>query len=108
MLNIFALGILLIELYFQNSIEQLRTAQDPPMDMDAPGRTRSVIAKRLIDGQKVYQERGLQYEKAVQRCIFCDPDQDSSTLNDEGLRRAVDENVVALLEEDLRAFDDLC
>jgi hypothetical protein len=104
-LVIFALGITLIELCFKKPIEDLRTID--PLDANGAvnGLTRFSIAKRLLDNREIYQKTGARYEIAVRRCIFCDFDQQCSTLDDKQFQRAFYEDVVVLLEEALMAFN---
>jgi hypothetical protein len=104
-LVIFALGITLIELCFRKPIEDLRTTD--PLDDNGTinGLTRLSIAKRLLDGREIQQRTGDRYETAVRRCIFCDFDQQCSTLDDKQFQSAFYEDVVVLLEEALMAFN---
>jgi hypothetical protein len=103
---IFTLGLILIELCFGRSIDDLYSEGDRlPVDGNKlSGITRQSIASRLIRDGKILDERGPSYETAVRRCIYCSFDQRADTLEDEGLRRAMYEDVVALLEEELQAF----
>jgi len=106
---IFTIGLLLIELCFGKSIEQLRSATDfLPANGMPDGLTRLSTAKRLLDAREIFQRRGERYEEAVSRCIFCEFGRRSTySLEDEGFRRVVDEKMVALLEDDLRAFNNV-
>jgi len=64
--SVFDLGVLLIELYYNKSLEQMQT----PEDLDDNGKvnayTSLVTANRLIP--EVYAEAGVRYGHAVRRC----------------------------------------
>lgn len=99
--SIFDLGILLIELCFNKSLEQLREPED--LNNGKPNAyTDFSTANRLI--QSVYNEAGNRYGDAVRRCIRCDFDQREETFESNEFRQAVYHRVVAPLEDDLRDF----
>ena len=103
--TLFALGIVLIELCLGQTIDMLRSPQDP---LDAEGNANSVTdfctAKRLMEGA-VYREGGTRYGDVVRRCIFCDFDQRQTDMDNETFRQAVYDGVIAPLEDDLRGFE---
>ena len=103
--TIFALGIVLIELCLEKRLEDLSA----PADFNADG-TKHVAsdfftATRVLD--QVYDKAGTRYGDAVRRCIRCEFDQRKTTLDDAAFCRAVHDNVVAVLEEDVRQFFNL-
>ena len=99
--SMFDLGILLIELCFNKSLEELREPED--LDNGKPNAyTDFSTANRLI--QLVYNEAGNRYGDAVRRCIRCEFDQREETFESDGFRQAVYQRVVAPLEDDLRDF----
>ena len=101
--TIFRLGTILIELCLGQTLESLRSAQDP---LDANGRmnilTEWSTATRLIND--VAMEAGHRYGDAVRRCVFCDFDQRSSSLDNGEFRQALYNGVVAPLEDVWRDF----
>ena len=100
--TLFTLGILLIELCFENSIEDLQL----PCDLDCsntPG-VAWCTAQRLLDEKKLEFKIGPGYQDIVRRCIWCDFDQGKSNLDDRDLQRAVFEKVVVPLEEILQVL----
>jgi hypothetical protein len=103
--TIFALGIALIELCFGKVIEDLRTDEKLGEDGLLNDLTQLSIARRLLEEREIHDRAGTRYEDAVRRCIFCEFDQHSNTLEKSEFRRAVFEKVVTLLEEDLTAFN---
>lgn len=102
--TLFTLGILLIELLYGKSIEELQC----PRDLDCEG-TPGVAwctAERLIEDEIEY-EAGPRYLDAVRRCIRCDFNRKVSSLDDEDFQRAVFDGVVAPLEKTLQQFTSL-
>ncbi|KAI4690174.1 uncharacterized protein J4E84_004356 [Alternaria hordeiaustralica] len=100
--TLFTLGILLIELCFEKSIEDLQL----PCDLDCsntPG-VAWCTAQRLLDEKKLEFKIGPGYQDIVRRCIWCDFDQGKSNLDDRDLQRAVFEKVVVPLEEILQVL----
>ncbi|KAF2801194.1 hypothetical protein K505DRAFT_412465 [Melanomma pulvis-pyrius CBS 109.77] len=95
--TLFALGVLLIELYYGKALEELRE----PTDTSGPVADWNT-ADRLVD--TLYSEAGFRYASAVRRCIRCDFDCRESDLSDDKFKEAVYTGVVMLLEEDLKAF----
>lgn len=101
--TLFALGVVLIELSLGRSIESLRDSEDPLGFDGSPNvHTTWHTANRLIDA--VYDENGKRYGDAVRRCINCDFDMKSTTLDDEVFSQAVYNGVVAQLEDDVKDF----
>lgn len=104
---LFELGLLLIELCFRKSIDDLYVVEKDRLPANKnrfTGSTRQRIAHRLIKEGRILDERGPNFETAVRRYIYCDLDQRTDDLEDYGFWRALDEKVVALLEEELEAF----
>lgn len=102
--SLFTLGILLIELLYGKSIEELQS----PRDLDCQG-TPGVVwctAVRLIE-EEIEYEAGPRYLDAVRRCIRCDFDRKDSSLDSEEFQQAVYIKVVAPLEKTLEQFNSL-
>jgi hypothetical protein len=101
--TIFSLGVLLIELWYGTSIEELQI----PTDMDRGGTTGVVwcTAERLVT--EIAFQAGIKYSEAVRRCIRCDFDRRDVDLDDEGFQQTVYNGVVALLEKTLKDFNSL-
>jgi hypothetical protein len=99
--TLFTLGVLLIELWYGRSIEELQT----PSDLNCSG-TPGVTwctAERLVENEIEF-EAGKRYSDAVRRCIRCDFDRRDVNLDDEGFQGCVYEGVVGGLETTLRQF----
>ena len=98
--SIFALGVVLIELCFGRTLEDLREAQDE----EACGVANAdyVAARRLSD--IIYKQEAGRYSDAVRRCIRCEFDQTTANLDDVAFRRAVYRGVIAPLEDISREF----
>ena len=100
---IYNLGILLIEIYLGQTLESLRTEEDP---LDHNGQANILTdlstAMRLVDN--IYSLAGTGYGDAVRRCLRGDFDSRCTDLNDESFRQAVYEKVVEPLEEDVKNF----
>nr|POF20020.1 hypothetical protein CFP56_52269 [Quercus suber] len=101
--TVFALGILLIELCMETSFYELqKSAGDLNPDGSKHVASDVVTANRMLD--KVYAKFGARYGDAVRRCILCEFDQRQTSLEDEAFRRAVYDNVVTVLDEEVRQF----
>jgi hypothetical protein len=100
--TLFTLGVLLIELLYGKSIEELQK----PRDLDCQGTPGAVwcTAERLID-EELALEAGQLYSDAVRRCIRCDFNRQSSSLDDQDFQQAVYSGVVAPLEKTLQRFN---
>lgn len=100
--TLFTLGILLIELLYGEAIEDLQT----PRDLDSHGTPGTVwcTADRLIEEEIAFQAGPL-YADAVRRCIRCDFNKPSSSLEDQDFQQAVFDGVVAPLEKTLQRFN---
>lgn len=99
--TLYSLGILLIELWYGKSMEQLQA----PLDVDCAG-TPGVAwctAERLVDNELEF-EAGKRYSDAVRRCIRCDFDRSDMSLDNESFQQAVFEGVVLPLETTLQQF----
>ncbi|MCJ1387909.1 hypothetical protein MMC18_000752 [Xylographa bjoerkii] len=105
-ITLFALSIVLIELCLGQSLESLRTSEDP---LDPEGRANALTdwstARRMEDA--VYREAGTRYGDAVRRCLYCEFDQRTTSLDDDSFRQAVYDGVVAPLEDDVKDFFQL-
>jgi hypothetical protein len=100
--TLFTLGVLLIELLYGMSMEELQIARD----LECQG-TPGVVwctAERLID-EEIALEAGKLYCDAVRRCIRCDFNRQSSSLDDEDFQQAVYNDVVTPLEKTLQRFN---
>ena len=95
---LFRLGIVLIELCLGDTLESLRTSEDP-LDRDGKSNilTEWATATRLI--HDVSREAGNRYGDAVRRCIYCDFDQRSTSLENSAFRQAVYDGIIVPLED---------
>jgi hypothetical protein len=95
------LGVLLIELWYGKTIEDLKTAPDENWHG-----TPSIAwcAAERIDEHEIEFEAGQLYSGAVRRCIWCDFDRKENDLDNEEFQRAVFNGVVVPLETTLQQF----
>ncbi|KAF2109007.1 hypothetical protein BDV96DRAFT_247914 [Lophiotrema nucula] len=100
---LFCLGVLLIELCLGRPFRELQLPNELNPDGTEMETSRWRAATRLV--RIVGDQEGRRYRDAVRRCIFCDLNKDKTDLNDPEFQRAVYEDVVFLLEEDLRQFE---
>jgi hypothetical protein len=100
--TLFTLGVMLIELLYGTSIEELQTDHD----RDCQGTPGAIwcTAERLID-EEIALEAGQLYSDAVRRCIRCDFNQKNSSLDDKDFQQAVFDGVVWPLEKTLQHFN---
>ena len=101
--TLFTLGVLLIELWYGKSIEELQI----PADRDCEG-TPGVVwctADRLVD--EIEFQAGKRYSEAVRRCVRCDFDRKDLSLDSESFQQAMYNGVVALLERTWEQFNRL-
>ena len=90
--SVFALGILLIELWFRSSLERLRITLDMGADGNPNTVTDLVTARRLLE--HIYSEAGDWYGDAVRRCIFCEFNQRHTSLENPSFKGAVDRDII--------------
>ena len=100
--SIFALGVLLIELWFGKPLDQLRDAEDLGPQNQVNDITDFATTSRLVE--TVYKEAGSCYGEAVSRCISCEFEQRSSNLDTESFKQAVHSGVISQLEKNLDFF----
>ncbi|MCJ1423360.1 hypothetical protein MMC29_001243 [Sticta canariensis] len=100
--SIFALGILLIELWFGQPLEDLRKPEDFGSHSQVNHVTDFATARRL--SEIIYREAGDWYGDAVRRCIYCEFDQRHNSLDSQALKEAVHRGVVTPLEKNLTSF----
>ncbi|KAK3720810.1 hypothetical protein LTR37_003473 [Vermiconidia calcicola] len=100
--TLFALGIILIELCMEQSFEHLAAPEDLSLDGTRHAASDFLTACRLEE--QIYDKAGGRYGDAVRRCTHCDFDQRKTSLADDAFRAAVYDNVVTVLEEDVRKF----
>lgn len=100
--SIFGLGVLLIELWFGQPLEDLRKPEDFGLHGQVNRITDFATARRL--SEDIYREAGDWYGDAVRRCIYCEFDQRHNSLDSQALMEAVHRGVVAPLEENLTSF----
>lgn len=97
---LFDLGIMLIELCFQEPFSVLRERcrsrgiQDGSVDSDSRVLSQLVMAVR--------SERSNRYGDAVEKCIYCNKHRRTDSLSDEDFCKFVYYDIVSLLETDLR------
>lgn len=100
--TIFSLGIVLIELWFGQTLETLRIPEDLGANNTPNQLTDFATARRLTE--EIYNEAGEWYGDAVRRCIYCEFDQRNTSLEAEGMKEAVFSGVVSPLHENLTSF----
>ncbi|KAF2492766.1 hypothetical protein BU16DRAFT_592578 [Lophium mytilinum] len=100
---LFALGVLLIELCYGMSIEDLGTSEDGGSEGGVAS-SEFFTALRIAQDDGIYTEAGERYGDAVRRCIHCDFDQRVTNLDAEEFRQAVYDRVIASLEADWKQF----
>ena len=100
--SMFALGIVLIELWFGETFEDLRET----IGLGPRGKVNAITdfatARRLSEA--IYRDAGEWCGDAVRRCIYCDFNQRYSSLDAETLKEAVHRGVVLPLESHLSSF----
>ena len=104
-LNLLALGIILLELYFGQSIESKRQPEDLS-NGQANGSTDLNVARRwLLDSYQ--RDMSNRYWMATNHCIHCffDPMPKSTDLHDEDFRESVYQKIVLPLEEELQQWE---
>jgi hypothetical protein len=98
-ITIFALGILLIEICLDQSLEQLRAQENlAPKNHMCKIETDYDTAIRLLERGRILDEYGEKYDHAVRRCIRCNFDTASTDLENSAFRQAVHNGVLAMLE----------
>ena len=100
--SIFALGVVLIELWFGKTLENLREMIDLGPRGEVNAITEFATTRRLSEA--IYREAGEWYGDAVRRCIYCDFNQRCTSLDTETLKEAVHHGVVLPLESHLSLF----
>lgn len=100
--TLFALGIVLMELCMGQNFDTLLAPEDLNPDGTKHAASDFLGSTRILD--QVYDRAGKRYGDAVRRCILCEFDQRTSSLEDDAFRKAVYDNVVAVLEEDVAHF----
>ncbi|KAF2182091.1 hypothetical protein K469DRAFT_691691 [Zopfia rhizophila CBS 207.26] len=100
--TLFTLGILLIELWYGKSMDDLKTTDDTN-NRGTPNDA-WCTANRLIKDNEIRDNAGFLYAEAIERCIWCDFGQRETDLEDEKFQKIVYERVVALLQKNLRQF----
>ena len=100
--TLFALGVVLIELCMEKPLDQLATAEDLNPDGTKHAASDFFTANRLLDD--VYDRAGAKYGDAVRRCIRCEFDHRKPSLEDDSFCKSVYDNVVMVLDEDVRQF----
>ena len=100
--SMFALGVVLIELWFGKPLENLREMIDLGPHGEANAITDFATTRRLSEA--IYSDAGEWYGDAVRRCIYCDFNQRYTSLDTETLKEAVHRGVVLPLESHLSLF----
>ncbi|KAI9750914.1 MAG: hypothetical protein M1815_001525 [Lichina confinis] len=98
-----ALGPILIELSFGETLERLREREDQVQDDELLTNFRT--AKRLQ--KEITFEYGDQYENVARQCLDCPFDVDEWNLENEDFQKLVYNNIVRPLLEDWRVFNGL-
>ena len=96
---LFNLGVLLLELSYGKSLDDFKSAEDPPIF------TEYAIARRLVED--LTEEAASGYVDAVRACIFCDfrTKINSMSLDNDSFRQAVYNDVVVPLEEEWKHWN---
>ena len=97
---LYALGVALIELWYNKPLQELWKEQDGLFDTGVRQddlMTEWRTANRLVDD--LYNEAGGMYGDAVRRCIRCDFDRRASSLDDIEFQRDVYHGVVSQLKK---------
>ncbi|KAI9891248.1 MAG: hypothetical protein M1814_002938 [Vezdaea aestivalis] len=92
--DLFALGKLLIELLYNMPFQDFRAWFKETEDGDS-GDFR--VALGMLD-DKIYLEGGGAYGDAVRRCIKCDFNQQSYSIDSDDMKKAVHQGVIIELE----------
>ena len=100
--SMFALGVVLIELWFGKPLENLREMIDLGPRGEANAVTDFATTRRLSEA--IYNDAGEWYGDAVRRCIYSDFNQRYTSLDTETLKEAVHRGVVLPLESHLSLF----
>ena len=100
--TLFALGVVLIELCLETPFDKLSAPEDLNSDGTKNAASDFLTATRLLDA--VYDKAGGKYGDAVRRCILCEFDHRKPNLHDDSFCKTVYDNVVVVLEEDVRQF----
>ena len=99
--SMFNLGVILLELSFGKSLDQLKIEEDPDIY------TEYAIARRLVD--TLADEESPGYANAAWACIYCDfgSKVKSPSLDNEAFRQAVYDDVVVPLEEEWKHWNGI-
>jgi hypothetical protein len=100
--SILALGILLLELYFGETLETAREVENSVFDYETNGTMLLCEALGWVDS--VTDDISFKYLQAAQHCIKCFFETRSKSLMDEEFRQAVCEKVLVPLQEELALF----
>lgn len=99
--TLWMLGVLLIELWYGKTIEDLKTASDK--NWHGTPSIAWCTAERIVENEIEF-EAGQLYSDAVRRCIRCDFDRKENDLENEAFQQAVFHGVVVPLETTLQQF----
>ncbi|KAF1815310.1 hypothetical protein P152DRAFT_479259 [Eremomyces bilateralis CBS 781.70] len=98
--SVLALGILLLEIEFDSTIESKRQAEDYGDDGRPTINTDLFAASRLLND--VEEDVYINHKNAVSACLYCNfYDGDDFSLDNPDFRQAVYDNIVAPLEDEL-------
>ena len=100
--SLFALGLVLTELWFGKPIDHLRETADLNVNGQVSALTDYATITRLV--QTVQDDAGQWYGDAVRRCVHFDMNQRFNNLETETFKEAVHREIVLPLEENLSAF----
>ncbi|KAF8244932.1 hypothetical protein K440DRAFT_663147 [Wilcoxina mikolae CBS 423.85] len=103
---LFSLGIVLIELWYWKSIEELQTSKEKGLSGFGDSTAEYLTAKRLIDStsDSIYDYAGTNYGDAVRRCIK-GLDHRETNLEVDGFKNEVYLKILYPLEENLKSFN---
>lgn len=95
---VFALGVVLLKIFYDESISSFQIAQDFDEHENETSITEIFIAYRLIN---VINTRELSnYVKATAKCVRCTFDSFDCSLNDDDFRKSFIEKIIVSLRKD--------
>jgi hypothetical protein len=98
--SLYTLGIILIELCYGKTIQQLHIEEDGAIETNH-GMMNAMTTWSTVErlNEELYSEAGEKYAEVVRRCIRCDFDHRSPDLKDDTFIRAVYDKVVRPLQQ---------
>ena len=100
--SLFSLGVVLIEIWFGQTMESLRKCSGVKETQQASTTKDLTTAIRLLD--QIYRQAGDWYGDAVRRCLYCDFDQRNTSLEENNMKDSVYRGVIVPLRDHLKAL----